>query len=100
MFIRTFIIIGLAYYKGEGVPRDMKKGFDLYMQAAVQGFDVAQYFVGNLYFSGKGVDKDVNQSFIWYKKAADQGYSEAQYNLGNNVYVFIIDVQYVHFYIL
>ena len=32
-------------------------------------------------------------------KLADKGYMEAQYNLGKSVYVFIIDVQYVHVYI-
>ena len=80
-------------------PQDKKKAFDSYMQAAVQGDALAQYNVGNKYHFGKGVDKDVNQSFIWYKKAADQGDTEAQYNLGKIVYVFIIDVQYVHFYI-
>ena len=91
--------LGVMYSKGVGVPRDMKKSFDLYMQAAVQGEAIAQLNVGNRYHKGEGVDKDVNQSFIWCKKSADQGHTNAQYNLGNNVYVFIIDVQYVHTYI-
>ena len=91
--------LGYMYDNGEGVPRDMKKAFDLYMQAAVQGLARAQYNVGNKCCFGRGVDKDVNQSFIWYKKAADQGHTDAQFRLGKIVDVFIIDVQYVHFYI-
>ena len=90
--------LGWLYDKGEGVPRDVKKAFDLYMQAAVQGNAIAQHNVGNKYYKGEGVDKDVNQSFIWSKKSADQGHRDAQFNLGNNVDVFIIDVQYVHAY--
>ena len=91
--------LGNMYGKGEGVPRDMKKAFDLYMQAAVQGLATAQYNVGIKYHLGEGVDKDVNQSFIWWKKAADQGLPDAQYNLGESVYVVMIDFQYVHVYI-
>ena len=92
-------VLSNIYAKGEGVPQDKKKAFDLYMQAAVQGLAAAQYNVGIGYYNGDGVDKDFNQSFIWYKNSADQGYTLAQYNLGKSVYVFIIDVQYVHTYI-
>ena len=91
--------LGVMYANGEGVPRDMKKAFDLFMKAAVQGLAIAQCNVGIAYRVGEGVDKDVNQSFIWLKKSADQGYTEAQFNLGKSVNVFIIDVQYVHIYI-
>ena len=90
--------LGVLYGIGEGVPQDKKKSFDLYMQAAVQGLAIAQYNVGFGYYFGEGVDKDLNQSFIWFKKSADQGNTHAQYNLGKSVYVFIIDVQYVHAY--
>ena len=88
--------LGYLYARGEGVPQDEKKAFDLYMQAAVQGLAGAQLNVGSAYHYGKGVDKDVDQSFIWYKKSADQGDTDAQFNLGKSVYVFITDVQYVH----
>ena len=91
--------LGYFYEKGLGVPQDMKKSFDLNMQAAVQGNAIAQHNVGNKYYKGEGVDKDVNQSFTWCKKSADQGYTDAQFRLGKSVYVFIIDVQYVHAYI-
>ena len=91
--------LGCLYQKGEGVPQDMKKSFDLFMQAAVQGLSSAQCNVGNLYHLGKGVDKDFDQSFIWFKKSADQGHTTAQHNLGKSVYMIIIDVQYVHAYI-
>ena len=91
--------LGYMYSNGEGVPRDMKKAFDLYMQAAVQGLAMAQYNVGFFCYLGEGVDKDVNQSFIWFKKSADQGFTQAQYLLGNRVHVFIIDLLLVHVYI-
>ena len=90
--------LGYLYAKGEGVPQDKKKAFDLYMQAAVQGDAYAQCNVGGMYLYGNGVDKDVIQSFIWYKKSAEQGDTNSQYNLGNSVNVIIIDVLYVHVY--
>ena len=90
--------LGYMYNKGEGVPQDVKKAFDLYMQAAVQGLAAAQFNVGNAYYSGRGVDKDIDQSFIWVKKSAEQGNTLAQYVLGNSVNVNIIDVLYVHVY--
>ena len=98
-YAKAQFVLGYMYANGEGVPQDMKKVFDLYMQAAVQGLAIAQYAVGNKYYFGQEVDKDFNQSFIWHKKSADQGNTDAQYNLGKSVYVFIIDVQYVHTYI-
>ena len=91
--------LGLMYAKGEGVPQDKKKSFDLYMQAAVQGLAIAQSNVGFGYYFGEEVDKDVNQSFIWFKKSADQGVSVAQYLLGNRVNVFINDLLHIHVYI-
>ena len=90
--------LGYMYEKGEGVPQDTKKSFDLTMQAAVKGLAAAQSNIGIKYYNGRGVDKDVNQSFIWYKKSADQGLPQAQYNLGNKVNVFIIDLLHVHAY--
>ena len=36
MFIHTFIIIGLAYYKGEGTPVDMDKALACFVLAAEQ----------------------------------------------------------------
>ena len=90
--------LGVIYKKGEGVPQDMKKAFDLYMQAAVQGLAAGQYNIGNAYYNGNGVDKDIDESFIWYKKSAEQGHTNAQYYLGNSVNVIIFDVLYVHVY--
>ena len=91
--------LGSMYGIFEVIPQDMKKAFDLYMQAAVQGLANAQYNLGGAFDNGRGVDKDIDESFIWYKKSADQGYREAQFRLGKSVYVFIIDVQYVHIHI-
>ncbi len=58
--------LGAMYEKGRGVPQDWDKSFHWYLQAANQGYALAQYHVGNAYYHGsQGVDKDINQAFIW-----------------------------------
>ena len=43
-----------------------------YQKAAVQGYDVAQYALGNMYRDGKGVVKDYQQTKMWYQKVLEQ----------------------------
>ena len=70
------------YASGKGVPLNMEKSFEWYLQAANQGFAPAQYNVGVAYDLGRGVEKNNDQKFIWYKKAADQGLLAAYVGLG------------------
>lgn len=55
-----------------GLHRDPKRGFDLYMKAAEQGWTRAILFVGDCYFKGIGVKKDKVEAMKWLQKAADQ----------------------------
>ncbi|MBR5209147.1 MAG: sel1 repeat family protein [Paludibacteraceae bacterium] len=73
--------LGICYYNGEGVLKNLKKAFELYTKAAELGDDVAQYNLAYCYHSGEGVNKDEEMACIWYKKAAEQGIVDAQYNL-------------------
>ena len=47
MFMSTFIIIGLAYYNGEGVDKDVNQSFIWLKKSADQGLTDAQFFLGN-----------------------------------------------------
>lgn len=52
------------------------------IKAASQGFDSAQFSLGNMYSDGRGVIKDEAQAVKWFTKAAEQGGYVAQFNVG------------------
>ncbi len=49
-----------------GVSRDLKKAFELYLQAAQLGDADAQFFVGHFYANGLGTVKDSVQALMWF----------------------------------
>lgn len=76
----------LAYrykYGKDGCPKDEKKAFELYLQAAKQGHASAQECVGLAYDFGHGVDKNYEKAVEWYRKAAAKSLKIAQNNLGS-----------------
>jgi len=58
--------LGLKYYKGEGVARDLAK-------AADQGNAKAQFNLGLMYYKGRGVARDHVQAYMWFNIAAVGG---------------------------
>ena len=79
-------LLGLSYYKGNGIKMDYKQAAEWYRKAAEQGHTDAQNALGVFYSSGLGVNKDINQAVEWYRKAAEQGHAIAQCNLGSCYY--------------
>ena len=72
--------LGVAYEYGErGLQENKEEAFHWFMQAAKQGFTLAQYNVGIYYHS---VQQNYEEAFKWYKKAARKGHNGAIYNLG------------------
>ena len=57
------------------------------LQAAAQGYAIAQNNLGVMYDNGEGVPQDAAEALKWYRKAAEQGYAKAQYNLGAMYYI-------------
>jgi TPR repeat protein len=74
--------LGICYYTGEGVTKDLEIAVELFQKAADKGNAEAQNNLGVVYYQGEVVTKDLTKSVIWYQKAADQGYAEAQNSLG------------------
>ena len=70
--------LGLMYYNGEGVTRDLKQAVYWYQKAAEQGDASAQNNLGVMYGEGEGVTRDAKQAVYWFEKAAEQGDAEAQ----------------------
>lgn len=74
----SMVLLGKAYYKGEGVNADQKKAAIWIEKAANLGDELGQHLTGLLYYDGIGVNKDINKSIAWLKKAANQGNKDAQ----------------------
>jgi TPR repeat protein len=68
----------LEDHDNEGLVRiDMHDADALYHRAALAGYAVAQYRVGELYEEGDGLNQDRASALIWYRLAADQGMDQA-----------------------
>jgi TPR repeat protein len=75
--------LGIAYAKGEGIPKDEVEAVRWIRRAAEKGFAKAQFILGAVYFEGLGgVPKNYVQAVKWIRKAAEQGFADAQFELG------------------
>jgi len=72
-----------AYLRGEGVPKDVKKAFELMKASADQGNADAIGGLGYFFSNGIAVPKDEKQALEWFRKGAEKGSAKAQLNLGN-----------------
>lgn len=69
----AILTLAKLHFAGTGVPKDERKGFELYLKAANQGNAIAQLSVASLYELGRGTPRDLAQALQWYKKSAAQG---------------------------
>lgn len=66
--------LGALYYKGEGVPQDYAKAFQLLNWAYNQGSTFGVYYLGTAYFYGRGVQQDyvkareILEKVDWYHR--------------------------------
>lgn len=75
--------LGVMYFEGIGVEKNLSKAADWYRQAAEQGYAVGQSNLATQFLHGLGVDKSPADAAQWYEKAANQNYAQAQYALAN-----------------
>jgi TPR repeat protein len=73
---------GLASYFGNGVPKDLNKAREFFLQAAEQNYTPAQVNLGMMYDHGDGVQKDYRVAMQWYQRAADLGDRDGRQMLG------------------
>ena len=79
--------IGYMYAEGEGISgsRDYLNAQAViwFRRAADQGYDVAEYNLGNHYLAGgRGVERDYDEAARLFRAAAEQGFAAAQSRLG------------------
>ncbi|WP_177313325.1 tetratricopeptide repeat protein [Burkholderia ubonensis] len=75
--------LGVFYWCGAGVKRDLSEAAAWYRRAAELGYAHSQFNLGELYLHGYGVERDEARAAYWFRKAADQGEVMAQSELGN-----------------
>jgi len=80
--VKAQATLGLCYYQGYGVKKDLAKAVELYQQAAKGGHAGAQNNLGLIYDYGTGVPVDHAKAHELYQAAAKQKLRDAEYNLG------------------
>lgn len=80
--MRALCNLGLAYEFGNGVEKDPKKAFDLYLKSARLGYDRGMYNLAFCYMKGNGTREDHWQAAQYFEKAAQKGHVNAMYNIG------------------
>src|SRR3989344_4783035 len=68
--------LGVMYYDGKGVPKDVAKAMEWLQKAAAQGNASAQFGLAAMYDMGAGVPKDATKAAEWVQKAAVEGHAE------------------------
>jgi TPR repeat protein len=77
-------LVGIMYFEGYGLNRDIDKSLYWLRKAADGGFPKAQNDLGLIYCGShiRGVvPQDLPQGLMWLRKAAEAGLADAQYNL-------------------
>lgn len=73
-------LLGTLYEKGKGVPQDIQKAMDLYLQSAYRSDHVSapsQLALGRLYEKGEGTARNLSIARYWYARASKSGNKEA-----------------------
>ena len=76
------LLLGIMYYEGKAVNKDINKGIKLITKAAKQGNIKAQVAIAGEYSKGDILEKDYEKSYKWGIKAARQGNVESQRLVG------------------
>ena len=80
------VLLGICYYFGDGIPRDVEEAARWYRKAAEQGHAEAQCRLGLCYDAGTGVLQDKAEAMEWYRRAAEQGHPDALHLVGGCYY--------------
>lgn len=74
--------VGVAYFHGKGITKDLAKYVEWTIKAAEQGDLAAQRNISITYFNGVGLPKNLSKAIEWMQKAAAGGDASAQVILG------------------
>jgi TPR repeat protein len=74
--------LGMIWYHGSGVPKDLRRAHDWWQKAAEKGDAEAAYNLGSMYFRGKGLRRDAEKGLAYWRQAAAAGSAPAMNGLG------------------
>jgi TPR repeat protein len=75
---RALFELGLAYFGGRQVDKDLEQAVDYFQQAFELGLEEAIYQLAQIYGEGgPGLEKDSGQAFYWWLQAARYGRLES-----------------------
>ena len=70
--------LGVLYYLGLGVNRDLHKALQWYEKAAVQGHPDAQFNYGLMFHNAYGTEHNITTAFKWFYASYRQGNPNAE----------------------
>ena len=70
--------LGLRYYAGEGVPKDVVEAIKWFRKAAEQGHSKSQCSLGVMYQYGRGVPQSDIEAYAWFSVSTTNGYEDAE----------------------
>ena len=70
----AFYNLGMLYYHGEGVERDLKKSFQYIKKGAELNDSVSQYWLSMCYLHGLGTDTNLIEYEYWNNQSLKSGY--------------------------
>ena len=74
--------LGVAFHRGEGVPRDYAKAAIMWRQSSSAGVLESYNNLGHLTYYGRGVKQDYAEGLRLWRIAARKGYAESQVHMG------------------
>lgn len=69
--------LGLAYFNGDGAPKDLTQAVRWFRAAAEKGLAPAQHNLAMMYAAGSGAPRDPVEACAWFSVAATAGDAEA-----------------------
>lgn len=79
--INSIFYVGRLLLEGKGVEQDKRKGAELVLQTANEGFPQGMLLAGRCYFNGDGLAKNPETAVKWFKKAAGKNVTNAMWAL-------------------
>lgn len=73
--------LGVCYFYGSGVEKDLVEANKWYEKAAKQGDAKAQFNLGLGYYKREGLSQDYSKAMYWFGEAAEQGDADAQLHI-------------------
>lgn len=81
-YCSSFYQVGIIYYAGEAVPRDLERAARWFKAAAEAGEYKANLRLADMYRKGMGVPRSMDKAIANWKQAAAIGSEEAMHQLG------------------